>query len=50
MMPPEGKPFLLFLLKLLFIYSKLEDGWSVSKLAPNQFEFTKSTESAITMR
>ena len=34
----------MFLMKLLFIYSKLEDGWSVTKMDTEKFEFKKYTD------
>lgn len=40
-LPPEGKTCLEFLVRILFIYKKLEEGWTVKKIDDNKFEFTK---------
>ena len=41
MYPPKGKSFFLFLMKILFIYSKLEEGWTITKLDDGKFEFKR---------
>lgn len=35
-------PNLHFLLRLLFIYQKLEEGWEIKKIGNNKFEFKKN--------
>ena len=32
------------ILKMIFIYNALNDGWIVKKIKTNQFEFTKNIE------
>ena len=38
---PDIKPCLNLLLKVLFIYKKIEEGWIVRKKNDNSFEFFK---------
>lgn len=47
-LPHEGKNYFFFLIKVLFIYSKIEEGWTVTKLEDNshperlgKFEFKR---------
>jgi hypothetical protein len=41
MEPPKINKFYNFLMKILYIYSKLEDGWSIQKLEDDKFEFKR---------
>lgn len=41
--PVVSQPNLQFLLRILFIYQKLEEGWEVRKIGDNKFEFKKNT-------
>ena len=49
MYPPKGKSFFVFLMKILFIYSKLEDGWEVKKLDNGKFEFKRCVDNNTTL-
>lgn len=42
--PPPGKTCLEFLLRILFIYQKLEEGWVIRKTDENSFEFLKAID------
>ena len=56
MLPPESDSYFLFLVKILFIFSKIQDGWTVTKKedsngVPNRlgkFEFKKVMENGNT--
>jgi hypothetical protein len=56
MIPPEGKNYFMYLIRILFIYSKLEDGWTITKIenSENKFEFKKllddGTESSMSLQ
>ena len=39
---PENNDCLEFLLRILFIYQKLEQGWTVKKKEDKTFEFTRT--------
>ena len=39
--PPEGKSCIEFLVRILFIYQKIEEGWIVRKKEDDTFEFIK---------
>ena len=39
--PPNNKSCLEFLSQILFIYKKIEEGWTVKKSENDTFEFTK---------
>jgi len=38
MNPPKNSKYFIFLMKVLFIYSKLEEGWIVKKLESGKYE------------
>lgn len=42
--PPDGKTCIEFLVRILFIYKKLEEGWTVKKKENNTFEFIKPVD------
>ena len=42
--PPDEKNCLNFLLRLLFIYKKIEEGWVVRKKENNEYEFFKAVD------
>lgn len=42
--PPNGKSCLEFLVRILFIYKKLEEGWTVKKKENDTFEFVKPVD------
>ena len=44
MNPPKNKSYFIFLLRILFIYSKLEEGWIVRKLENGKFEFKRTID------